>query len=118
MSRDELRDQVATALGAGYTVRTGDELAASTAADGKAFLDIVRIVLLGFSGLSLLVGIFLILNTFSILVAQRTGELALMAALGRAAEADHRRGAGGGRAGRRGGVGGRASVSASGSRCC
>lgn len=82
VSRTELRDQVAKVLGAGYTVRTGDELAASTAADGKAFLDIVRMVLLGFSGLSLLVGIFLILNTFSILVAQRTGELALMAALG------------------------------------
>ncbi len=82
VSRADLRDQVAAALGDGYTVRTGDELAAATAADGKAFLDIVRIILLGFSGLSLLVGIFLILNTFSILVAQRTGELALMAALG------------------------------------
>jgi putative ABC transport system permease protein len=82
VSRAELKDRVAEALGDGYTVRTGDELAASTAANGKAFLEIVRIVLLGFSGLSLLVGIFLILNTFNILVAQRTGELALMAALG------------------------------------
>ncbi|MGB3441299.1 MAG: FtsX-like permease family protein [Actinophytocola sp.] len=82
VSREELRDRVTDTLGSGYTVRTGDELAASTAADGKAFLDIVRMVLLGFSWLSLLVGIFLILNTFSILVAQRTGELALMAALG------------------------------------
>ena len=82
VSRTELKDRVAKALGAGYTVRTGDELAASTAANGKAFLEIVRMVLLGFSGLSLLVGIFLILNTFNILVAQRTGELALMAALG------------------------------------
>jgi putative ABC transport system permease protein len=82
VSREQLRERVASVLGDGYTVRTGDELAASTAADGKAFLDIVRMVLLGFSGLSLLVGIFLILNTFSILVAQRTGELALMAALG------------------------------------
>jgi putative ABC transport system permease protein len=82
VSRAELKDRVAKALGDGYTVRTGDELAASTAANGKAFLEIVRMVLLGFSGLSLLVGIFLILNTFNILVAQRTGELALMAALG------------------------------------
>lgn len=81
VSRTELKERVAKALG-GYTVRTGDELAATTAADGKAFLEIVRIVLLGFSGLSLLVGIFLILNTFNILVAQRTGELALMSALG------------------------------------
>jgi putative ABC transport system permease protein len=82
VSKTELRDRVAKALGSGFTVRTGDELAAATAADGKAFLEIVRMVLLGFSGLSLLVGIFLILNTFNILVAQRTGELALMSALG------------------------------------
>ncbi len=79
---EQLRDRIAGAIGPGYLTRTGEALAAETAADGKAFLDIVRIVLLGFSGLSLLVGIFLILNTFSILVAQRTGELALMAALG------------------------------------
>ncbi|HEX6357376.1 ABC transporter permease [Actinophytocola sp.] len=82
ISRTELRDRVAKALGDGYTVRTGDELAAATAANSKAFGDIVRMILLGFSGLSLLVGIFLILNTFSILVAQRTGELALLSALG------------------------------------
>lgn len=82
VSRAELRDRVAAALGPDYLVRTGDEVAAQTSADGRQFLDIVRLVLLGFSGLSLLVGIFLILNTFSILIAQRTGELALMAALG------------------------------------
>jgi putative ABC transport system permease protein len=82
VSPEQLRDEVAGVLGDGYVVRTGEEVAAQTAADGRAFLDIVRIVLLGFSGLSLLVGIFLILNTFSILVAQRTGELALVAALG------------------------------------
>lgn len=82
VSQTELRDQVANTLGSDYVVRTGDELASDTAAAGKEFLDIVRIILLGFSGLSLLIGIFLILNTFSILVAQRTGELALLAALG------------------------------------
>jgi putative ABC transport system permease protein len=82
VSKDDLKKRVSSALGGDYTVRTGDELAASIAADGKAFGEIVRMILLGFSGLSLLVGIFLILNTFSILVAQRTSELALMAALG------------------------------------
>jgi putative ABC transport system permease protein len=82
VSRTELKERVADVLGGGYTVRTGDELAAANAQNGKAFGEIVRMVLLGFSGLSLLVGIFLILNTFSILVAQRTGELALLAALG------------------------------------
>ncbi|MGH3758553.1 FtsX-like permease family protein [Actinophytocola sp.] len=81
-SPNELADRVAEAVGGNYAVRTGDELANDTAGDAMAFLDIVKIVLLGFSGLSLLVGIFLILNTFSILIAQRTGELALMSALG------------------------------------
>ncbi len=39
-------------------------------------------ILLGFAGVALFVGIFLILNTFSIIVAQRTRELALMRAIG------------------------------------
>src|SRR5437660_725887 len=82
VSRTELRDRVAAVLGPDYLVRTGDELASAASANTKEFLDIVRLILLGFAGLSLLVGIFLILNTFSILVAQRTSELALLAALG------------------------------------
>jgi putative ABC transport system permease protein len=82
VSRTELRDQVSAVLGQDYLVRTGEEVAGATAANGGQFLDIVRLVLLGFSGLCLLIGIFLILNTFSILIAQRTSELALLAALG------------------------------------
>ena len=39
-------------------------------------------ILLGFAGVALFVGSFLILNTFSIIVAQRTRELALMRAIG------------------------------------
>ncbi len=39
-------------------------------------------ILLGFAGVAVFVGAFLILNTFSIIVAQRTQELALMRALG------------------------------------
>ena len=82
VTRAELRDRVAAVLGPDFLVRTGDELASATAANTKQFLDIVRLILLGFAGLSLFVAIFLILNTFSILVAQRTSELALLAALG------------------------------------
>jgi putative ABC transport system permease protein len=79
---EQLKDSVADAVGSGYLVRTATEVADQTAADAQSFLSIVRIVLLAFSGLSLLIGIFLILNTFSILIAQRTSELALLAALG------------------------------------
>ena len=45
-------------------------------------LSFFNYILLGFAGVALFVGTFLILNTFSIIVAQRTRELALMRAIG------------------------------------
>jgi putative ABC transport system permease protein len=48
----------------------------------KEVLAFFNKILLGFAGVALFVGVFLILNTFSIIVAQRTRELALMRALG------------------------------------
>ncbi|MBY8875894.1 ABC transporter permease [Micromonospora sp. PLK6-60] len=77
-----LRDDVAAALGADYVVKTGEQAAADQAAGLKQGLDFFNKVLLGFAAVALLVGTFLILNTFSIIVAQRTRELALMRALG------------------------------------
>ena len=46
------------------------------------FIDIFRYILLAFGGVALLVGAFIIFNTFSITVAQRTRELALLRCLG------------------------------------
>jgi putative ABC transport system permease protein len=82
VSPTQLRDRVRAALGGGYTVQTGKQVADAEAAGLKQFLDIIRNVLLGFAGITLFVGVFLIVNTFSILVAQRTQELALFRALG------------------------------------
>src|SRR5207244_791039 len=82
VSATQLRDRVRAELGGGYTVQTGKQVADAEAAGLKQFLDIVRNVLLGFAGVTLFVGVFLIVNTFSILVAQRTQELALFRALG------------------------------------
>jgi putative ABC transport system permease protein len=82
VSREVLRDRIAAKLGAGYEVKTGDQLAAASAEDTKQFLGFFNKILLGFAGVALFVGIFLILNTFSIIVAQRTRELAMMRALG------------------------------------
>ena len=78
----ELRDRIAAEVGAGYEVKTGQQLAADSSADFKEALSFFNKILLGFAGVALFVGVFLILNTFSIIVAQRTRELALMRALG------------------------------------
>lgn len=77
-----LRDRIAAATGSGYQVRTGAQLAEAAASDVQTGLSFFNKILLGFAGVALFVGTFLILNTFSIIVAQRTRELALMRALG------------------------------------
>ncbi|WP_117214316.1 ABC transporter permease [Allorhizocola rhizosphaerae] len=77
-----LRDELKAGLGDRYVVQTGEEAAAAMANSFKAVLDVMNKILLGFAGVALFVGTFLILNTFSIIVAQRTKELALARALG------------------------------------
>ncbi len=77
-----VRDALKVKLGKGYVVQTGQEAAAAIANGFKAALDVFNKILLGFAGVALFVGTFLILNTFSIIVAQRTKELALSRALG------------------------------------
>ena len=78
----KLRDDISAVLGRNYQVRTGAQVAADDSRGLQQFIDIIRNILLGFAGITLFVGIFLIVNTFSILVAQRTRELALFRALG------------------------------------
>jgi putative ABC transport system permease protein len=82
VSPSKLRDAIQARLGGGYVVRTRQQVAADQAGDVEGFLGFIRAFLLGFAGVALFVGVFLILNTFSILVAQRTRELALLRALG------------------------------------
>ncbi|MEV4543418.1 ABC transporter permease [Micromonospora echinaurantiaca] len=82
VSDESLRDAVAAAVGGGYEVKTGEQLSADAAAGLKEALTFFNRILLGFAAVALLVGTFLILNTFSIIVAQRTRELALMRAIG------------------------------------
>jgi putative ABC transport system permease protein len=79
---EALRDRIGTVLGSGYVVKTGDQLATDSAAGLQEGLGFFSNILLGFAGVALFVGVFLILNTFSIIVAQRTRELALMRAIG------------------------------------
>ncbi|PSL56019.1 putative ABC transport system permease protein [Saccharothrix carnea] len=77
-----LRDRVQAALGDEYQVKTGEQLAKESADEIGEGLAFFNYVLLGFAGIALFVGIFIILNTFSIIVAQRTRELALLRAMG------------------------------------
>jgi putative ABC transport system permease protein len=82
VSQEQLRDEVAQRLPDGLEAITGDDLAEEQADSLLQALSFIRTFLLIFAGVSLVVGAFLIVNTFSILVAQRSRELALLRALG------------------------------------
>ncbi|HEU5160949.1 MAG TPA: ABC transporter permease [Streptosporangiaceae bacterium] len=82
MPVDRLRDQVAAALPAGYEAVTGDQEAGEGRAEIKRIFSFLTVFLLIFAGVSVFVGSFIIFNTFSMLVAQRTRELALLRAVG------------------------------------
>ncbi|MFF8291125.1 ABC transporter permease [Streptomyces sp. NPDC016309] len=62
--------------------QTGAALADEQAKSIEEGLSGLNQMLLGFAGIALFVGVFLISNTFTMLVAQRTKELALMRAVG------------------------------------
>ncbi len=81
-SAEQARDAVAEAIGNGYSVRTGQEVQDEAAAQFGEALGFVNTFLLVFAFIALFVGTFLILNTFSMLVARRTKELALLRAIG------------------------------------
>ena len=82
VSQTQLRDRVQATLPAGVEAITGDKAADDAVTEINKALSFISTFLLVFAGVSLVVGSFLIVNTFSILVAQRSRELALFRALG------------------------------------
>jgi putative ABC transport system permease protein len=82
VSQQELRDRVSPVLPAGAEAVTGRALAQETSDQLGQALGFINTFLLVFAGVSLFVGSFIIANTFSMLVAQRTRELALLRAVG------------------------------------
>jgi putative ABC transport system permease protein len=82
VSPDELARRIDRVLPARLTVETGVQAAERQSQDIKEDLSFFRIVLLVFGGVALLVGSFLIFNTFSITVAQRIRELGMLRTLG------------------------------------
>ncbi|MFI0356874.1 ABC transporter permease [Actinomadura sp. 9N407] len=82
VSPEELRDRIRARLGPSYQVLTGEEFAEENARAVGAFTGFINIALLSFAFVALFVGSFIIVNTFSIILAQRARELALLRCLG------------------------------------
>ncbi|HLO35015.1 MAG TPA: ABC transporter permease, partial [Candidatus Deferrimicrobium sp.] len=76
VSRAELVRRIEQVVPGGVQVKTGDEQARADRKNVQTFLSVIRGFLLGFGGIALFVGSFVIFNTLSITVAQRTRELA------------------------------------------
>lgn len=82
VSQTELAEEVSAVAGPDVDVTTGEEAADEAASDITDALSFFNIILLVFALIALFVGSFLILNTFSMLISQRTRELALLRAVG------------------------------------
>jgi putative ABC transport system permease protein len=78
----ELVREVRPLLPADAQVRTGQGQAAQATRDTSGFLSTFQSFLLAFGGIALFVGSFVIANTLSITIAQRTRELATLRTLG------------------------------------
>ncbi len=82
VSQTELQARIQKALPSGIEALTGEAYRKLTENDLKSALSIITAVLGGFAAVALVVSSFVIANTFSILVSQRTKELALFRAIG------------------------------------
>jgi putative ABC transport system permease protein len=82
VTAEQLRDRIGAALDHRYEAITGQDLAAETTEQVAQGVGFFTTAMLAFAGVALFVGAFIINNTFSIIVAQRTRELALLRCLG------------------------------------
>ncbi|TWP46153.1 ABC transporter permease [Lentzea tibetensis] len=84
VSQQQLVDNIKASLGTTYDVITGEELTAKTLSQVADSAGQIKMFLLAFALISLVVAAMVIHNTFTILVAQRTRELALLRCVGAA----------------------------------
>ncbi len=81
-SPQQVVNQIKPLLGPSAQVKTGQQQAQQATKDTSGFLNIFQDFLLAFGGIALFVGSFVIANTLSITIAQRTRELATLRTLG------------------------------------
>ncbi|GAA1459742.1 ABC transporter permease [Williamsia maris] len=82
VSAQQLSDRVSSALGDDYKTQTGAQVRQEEKDNVNQFLDVFNYILLAFAAIGLIVGTFIIYNTFSMIIAQRVRELALLRAIG------------------------------------
>jgi len=74
--------QIERVLPPGTQVKTGEEQAQADAEETNEFIDFLQTFLLAFAGIALFVGSFVIANSLSITIAQRTREFATLRTIG------------------------------------
>ena len=79
---DSIDETLEAADASGVEVVTGTEITEETQSDIKQSLSFITTFFLVFAVIALVVGTFVIYNSFSIIVAQRTREMALLRAIG------------------------------------
>jgi putative ABC transport system permease protein len=82
VSEAKLVDEIRPLLSSTTQVQTAEEQASSDSKDTQNGLNFIKYFLLGFGGIALFVGSFVIANTLAITVAQRMRELATLRTLG------------------------------------
>jgi putative ABC transport system permease protein len=82
VSQQELKKRITEALPEGFKALTGEEVTEEQSNVLGDQFAVFQIILTAFAMIAAFVGIFLIYNTFNIIVAQRSRELALLRAMG------------------------------------
>jgi putative ABC transport system permease protein len=82
VTQQRLLAEVRSILPPGTQARSGDDQASKDAEDVNSFLSFLQKFLLAFGGVALFVGAFVIFNSLSITIAQRTREFATLRTLG------------------------------------
>jgi putative ABC transport system permease protein len=82
VSQAELTERIAAVLPQGAEAVTGATVSKENADAVKADLKMVTVMFMIFAGIALFVGAFIIWNTFTMIVTQRSREIALLRAIG------------------------------------